>query len=118
MSAAEIVNAIGWTLVHFSWQGTLVGCQTALALALLRKARPETRYLVACIGLLLCLAWPATELFIRLSGDSGFEGGFAIVLAGAAEGVAQDGGWSDMFRRNLGWIVGAWRCVRCSWRCA
>lgn len=108
MSAAEIVNAIGWTLVHFSWQGALVGCQTALALALLRKARPETRYLVACIGLLLCLAWPVTELFVRLSGDNSFEGGFAVVLAGAAGGVAQDGGWRGLFGRNLAWIVGAW----------
>lgn len=108
MSAAEIVNSIGWTLVHFSWQGALVGCQTALALAFLRKARPETRYLVACIGLLLCLAWPATELLLRLSVDGGAEGGFAIVLAGTAAGVAQDSGWSGLLQRNLAWIVGGW----------
>ena len=108
MNAFDTVNSIGWTLVHFSWQGALVGCQTALALALLRKARPETRYLVACLGLLVCLAWPATELFIRLSGDSGADAGFAIALAGAAAGVAQDTGWSGLFQRNLAWIVGAW----------
>jgi len=108
MSAAEIVNAIGWTLIHFSWQGALVGAQTALALALLRKARSETRYLVACTGLLLCLAWPATELFLRLSGDTGAAGGFTIVLAAAAEGVARDSGWSGLFGRHLAWIVGAW----------
>lgn len=108
MSAFELVNSLGWTLVHFSWQGALVGCQTALALALLRKARPETRYLVACIGLLLCLAWPATELIIRLTGDSSADGGFAVVLAGATAGVAPDHGWSGLFQRNLAWIVGAW----------
>ena len=108
MSAFELVNSIGWTLVHFSWQGALIGAQTALALAFLRKARPETRYLVACIGLLLCLAWPATELFGRLTGDTGAGGGFAIVLAGAAAGVTHDSGWSGLFQRNLAWIVGAW----------
>lgn len=108
MSAAEIVDSIGWTLVHFSWQGALVGCQTALALALLRKARPETRYLVACIGLLLCVAWPATELFVRLAGAAGAEGGVAIMTADAAAGVAQDGDWRGLFQRNLAWIVGAW----------
>lgn len=108
MSASDVVNSIGWTLVHFSWQGALVGCQTALALLLLRQARPETRYLVACIGLLLCLAWPATELFLRLGGDSGADGSLAIVLAGSAGGVAQEGGWSGLFQRNLAWIVGAW----------
>ncbi|WP_306397820.1 M56 family metallopeptidase [Telluria beijingensis] len=108
MNALDLVDSIGWTLIHFSWQGALVGGQTALALALLRKARPETRYLVACSGLLLCLAWPATELFIRLTGDSGANGGFAIVLAGTASGVVQDSGWSGLFQRNLAWIVGAW----------
>ena len=114
MSAFEIVNSIGWTLVHFSWQGALVGAQTALALALLSRARPETRYLVACTGLLLCVAWPATELYLRLSGDAGAGGGFAIVLAGAAQGVAEDGGWSGLFQRNLAWIVGAWAaCALC-----
>ncbi|RNF30424.1 peptidase M56 [Massilia aurea] len=108
MNAFGIVDSIGWTLIHFSWQGALVGAQTALALALLRKARPETRYLVACIGLLLCLAWPAAELFLRLGSDSGADGGFAIVLSGAAAGVAQESGWSGLFQRNLAWIVGAW----------
>lgn len=108
MSAFDIVNSIGWTLVHFSWQGALIGGQTALALALLRKARPETRYLVACTGLLLCLAWPAAELFMRLGGDSGAAGGFALVQEGSTEGVVQDGDWSGLFQRNLAWIVGAW----------
>ncbi|MDY0960894.1 M56 family metallopeptidase [Massilia sp. CFBP9026] len=108
MNAFGIVDSIGWTLIHFSWQGALVGGQTALALALLRKARPETRYLVACIGLLLCLAWPATELFLRLGNDSGADGALAIVLSGAAVGVAQESGWSGLFQRNLAWIVAAW----------
>jgi len=108
MSAFDIVDSIGWTLVHFSWQGALVGGQTALALALLRKARPETRYLVACVGLLLCLAWPATELFLRLGGDSGVAAGFAVVPSGGADGVAHGGAWSGLFQRNLAWIVGAW----------
>jgi len=108
MNAFGLVDSVGWTLIHFSWQGALVGGQTALALALLRKARPQTRYLVACIGLLLCLAWPATELFLRLGGDSGAEGGLAIVLSGAAAGMAQDSGWSGLVQRNLAWIVGAW----------
>mgnify|MGYP000985339773 CR=1 FL=1 len=40
MNAFGIVDSIGWTLIHFSWQGALVGGQTALALTLLRKARP------------------------------------------------------------------------------
>ena len=82
MSAADIVASIGWTLVHFLWQGALIGCATALALTVLRNARPESRYLVACTGLFLCLAWPALELALRLLGDSG-SGGDAMVLFAA-----------------------------------
>ena len=31
-------QAVGWTLLHFIWQGALVGGLTALALAMLRRS--------------------------------------------------------------------------------
>ena len=40
---AAIVDAIGWTLVHFLWQGALVGAVAALTLALLRGAPSRQR---------------------------------------------------------------------------
>ena len=55
MTASHIVASIGWTLMHFVWQGALIGCAVALALTALRNARAEHRYAVACVGLLLCL---------------------------------------------------------------
>lgn len=109
MSAADIVASIGWTLVHFLWQGALIGCATALALTVLRNARPEARYLVACTGLFLCLAWPALELALRLLGDSG-SGGDAMVLfaAGLVAGSPVDEGWGALLADQLAWIVGTW----------
>ena len=61
------VPALGWTLLHFLWQGLLIGCATALAWAALRNARPEARYAVGCGALLACLAWPAAGLYLRLA---------------------------------------------------
>lgn len=109
MSAADIVASIGWTLVHFLWQGALIGCATALALTVLRNARPESRYLVACTGLFLCLAWPALELALRLLGDSG-SGGDAMVLfaAGLVAGSPVDEGWGALLADQLAWIVATW----------
>lgn len=109
MSAADIVASIGWTLVHFLWQGALIGCATALAMTVLRNARPESRYLVACTGLFLCLAWPALELALRLLGDSG-SGGDAMVLfaAGLVAGSPVDEGWGALLADQLAWIVGTW----------
>ena len=53
MTAASLVDSIGWTLLHYIWQGLLVGSVTALALSLLRNAHPAARYNAACTGLLV-----------------------------------------------------------------
>jgi bla regulator protein BlaR1 len=109
MSAADIVASVGWTLVHFLWQGALIGCATAVLLTVLRNGKPESRYLVACTGLFLCLAWPAAELGLRLHGGSG-SGGDAMVLfaAGLVAGSPIDEGWGALLAGQLGWIVGTW----------
>jgi beta-lactamase regulating signal transducer with metallopeptidase domain len=52
-------QAIGWALLHFVWQGTLVGVLTATALAALRKGAADVRYVVAAIGLSLMVTLPA-----------------------------------------------------------
>ncbi len=109
MNAADIVASVGWTLVHFLWQGALIGCATAVALTVLRNARPGSRYLVACTGLFLCLAWPAAELTLRLM-DAGGTGGDAMVLfaAGLVAGTPVDEGWGALLADQLAWIVGTW----------
>ncbi len=55
------VRAVGWTLVFSMWQGVLIVGVVALLLRALRSASAETRYLVACAGLLLMAsAWVGT----------------------------------------------------------
>ena len=41
-------DVIGWTLVHFTWQGTLIALIAAGVLRALRQAAPNTRYVTAC----------------------------------------------------------------------
>lgn len=110
MMAAALVSQLGWVLLDFLWQGALIGCATALLLTALRNARAESRYLVACSGLLLCLAWPAAALVLRVAGDGETTGAAALPLASwlAAGAGAQDGGWSGRLQDSLSWIVGAW----------
>jgi D-alanyl-D-alanine endopeptidase (penicillin-binding protein 7) len=109
MSAPALVAALGWTLVHFVWQGALLGCGVGVVLTALRNARPETRYAVACAGLLLCLAWPAVDLALLLRAGNGAAGSAALT---AGAGVAADGqdasGLLSWLARNLGWIVALW----------
>jgi len=51
-------QAIGWALLHFVWQGTVVALLTALALAALRRGDADVRYVVAAIGLSLMVTLP------------------------------------------------------------
>jgi D-alanyl-D-alanine endopeptidase (penicillin-binding protein 7) len=109
MSAQAVVAAIGWALLHFVWQGALVGCATAVALTALRNARPERRYLAACAGLLLCLAWPLAELVLALrTGPDAARAG--VQLPGLAAGVGAGGaaGLLSWLQGHLDWIVGLW----------
>lgn len=127
-----LVSAIGWALLHFIWQGLLIGWGVTLAMYLLRGARPQTRYAVACGGMLLCAALPLTSILMHLAGaDAGAalaasvpaagQGAAAAGLsaAGAVQGAAvmtipalfDDGTLAaaeSVLRRQLPWIVGLW----------
>jgi bla regulator protein BlaR1 len=106
---AQLVTALGWILLHFVWQGALVGCAAAVVLTLLRNARPETRYLAACAALLLCLAWPALDLALALvtaDGPAGAARGLDRVAGAAVSGEAA--GLLDWLQGKLDWIVGVW----------
>lgn len=52
------VQALGWTLLHFTWQGTVVAAALAVALRLLRGRAPQLRYLAASGALFAMLALP------------------------------------------------------------
>jgi len=65
-----LVPALGWSLLHFVWQGLLIGWAASLAFQLLRNARPQARYAVACAALLLCAALPLAGIATRLAQDT------------------------------------------------
>ena len=108
MNAAAVVSAIGWTLVDFVWQGALLACITAAALAALRHARPEQRYLAACLGLLACVLWPAATLVQRLLDAGAGNTAAASRAAGAMAGAAHGSGWEALVQDKLAWIVIGW----------
>lgn len=57
-----LVPVLGRALLHFLWQGTLIALLAAMALHLLRDARPQLRYAVACLSLLACVLAPIGTL--------------------------------------------------------
>ena len=51
-------DTIGWTLIHFVWQGAWLALATGVALRLLRGRAPQARYAVATLGLVAMLTAP------------------------------------------------------------
>ncbi len=77
-------EAVGWALLHFVWQGALVGAVTALALTALRRSAADVRYVVAAVGLALMLTLPVVSgvlKFQALRADAGASGLSAPAMA-------------------------------------
>ncbi|HEX8605306.1 MAG TPA: M56 family metallopeptidase, partial [Pseudoduganella sp.] len=119
-----LVPAMGWSLLHFLWQGLLIGWAAALALHLLRNARPQARYAVACAALLLCaalplgsIAWRVQEALqagyampVPLDPLLGIVGANAIPAAHVPVLVDADRliSFEYLLRRQLAWLVLLW----------
>jgi D-alanyl-D-alanine endopeptidase (penicillin-binding protein 7) len=109
---SAFIFSLGLTLMHFLWQGLLLGCATAVALALLRNSRAEYRYWVACSALMACLCWPALDLYQRLAGEAA-DGAVGIyVFELAAKTIIGDGAPFDL-GDSLRGIVGLWALCAC-----
>jgi beta-lactamase regulating signal transducer with metallopeptidase domain len=120
-----VIPALGWSLLHFLWQGLLIGCVAALALHALRNARPQARYLVACGALLLCATLPLATFAWRLAdaADTGYvlpaplEAAAVAAIPGAADGAGMEtvlvdvdamASWEYLLRRQMPWLVLLW----------
>jgi beta-lactamase regulating signal transducer with metallopeptidase domain len=64
----SLVMTLGWTLIHFIWQGVLIAIMLAGIQAVLSRHSANARYAAACIAMLVMLAAPlATMITISLS---------------------------------------------------
>ncbi len=66
----SLVQSIGWALIHFVWQGTVIGIATAIALRILVSFRSTVRYAVACLSLMLMLIVPVVAVLSDRASDS------------------------------------------------
>ncbi|HPS56175.1 MAG TPA: M56 family metallopeptidase, partial [Sedimentisphaerales bacterium] len=57
-----IVERLGWTLVHFVWQGTAVAMILAMLLKLLHKTSANMRYIISCMALALIVLMPVITI--------------------------------------------------------
>ncbi|MDP1976024.1 M56 family metallopeptidase [Undibacterium sp.] len=79
-----LTELLGWPLLHFVWQGALIASVCAILLALTRNARPQLRYMLACMAMLMCLMWPALGVLQQWQDPQTISLETAIQLAGKA----------------------------------
>jgi beta-lactamase regulating signal transducer with metallopeptidase domain len=61
---------IGWTLVHFLWQGSLIAVVAATVLRLVRRHSSTLRYLMACAALAAMVGAPVITIRMLASAPS------------------------------------------------
>ncbi|PHN02801.1 M56 family metallopeptidase [Flavilitoribacter nigricans] len=59
-------EALGWTLLHSLWQGTLIFVLTLPLLVLFKKQAPRLRYNILCLALLLLVGSMAFTFYLYL----------------------------------------------------
>ena len=122
-----LVPVLGRVLLHFLWQGALIGLLAAVALQLLAGARPQARYAVACLAMLACVLAPLGTLLLGMAGmGGGVDAAPALATPGMAllEPAAPATVQAPSFVLGLGqlpgiepalpWIVAAWAACACT----
>ncbi|HET9033257.1 MAG TPA: M56 family metallopeptidase [Dokdonella sp.] len=120
------IQALGWSLIHFLWQGAVVGMLFAVVRALLPKERSSARYLIGLIALLVLVVCPLLTFFVLVSpmaAESTPLGDVVVATSMEASSVLFTGtstgfdGWLPML--VAGWLSGValmiWRALY-QWR--
>lgn len=104
----EWVHALGWTLLHFLWQGALIGAAYAFARLLARQASPQARCALGLAALALLGCAPVLTLWQLAPVAMLPAVGEGVVAALPAMTVAADAAPAFAIEPWLPWLVGAW----------
>ncbi len=107
------VEALGWTLLHFLWQGVVVGGVFALVRASIPKHSCNARYVNGLIALASMAIMPVATFFTLLSHQAAqmqmspsadlADDAMPVLIGGAADSMAV-----SPLDGVLPWIVGVW----------
>ena len=63
LALTRVSDVLGWALIHFLWQGTLLALALAMARLVLPRRMARTRYVAGCATLAVMLAAPVATTF-------------------------------------------------------
>lgn len=105
----SLVKPLGWTLLHFLWQGALIGLLHEIALHAWRRSRPATRYFISLSSMVALAAAPLLTFLSQWDSPTAALPGPAPVT-GQAEAAAIPASTAavPLLEIALPWIVAAW----------
>jgi GWxTD domain-containing protein len=118
ISERPLLHALGWTLLHFCWEGAAAGILLASVLSLLRGRSSEMRYAVSCGTLLLMVLLPFATFAVLASAPRGQESPVATSsfdrgsFTALGDPATNSNSWLDSFSAKLDdsvpWVLAAW----------
>lgn len=96
----QFLETLAWTLIHFLWQGLVIGAVAAIALRGLNQHKPQTRYMVALIAFSACLLAPVMTFGLLWAQFSDLT--YEMVSAENAFSGSMDAIWS---RQYPAWVM-------------
>jgi len=107
------MHSLGWTLLHFLWQGTAVAALAAVLMTVCRRA--SARYVLAVGALVLMLAAPVATFFILTSSSNSKTPATSspvvetrLTVTGNAVGTSSGFSRFSPSLDTLPWVVEAW----------
>src|SRR5437660_6276853 len=89
LSSQPWVECLGWTLVHFLWQGLSIAVLYAAARrSVARTSSPNARYLLACAALAAMMAAPLVTWGLMRPADASPDAAYRIRSAPPAASTA------------------------------
>src|SRR4051812_12170329 len=64
VETSPLVHQIGWSLIHSLWQDALIGLVLAAIFRLLSRAKPQSRYFIACVALAAMIILPVVTTYV------------------------------------------------------
>lgn len=115
----NLINAIGWTILHSIWQGAAIALGFALLMFFLRRYSSRTRYFVGVMALLLVVGIslttflniydPGTSINMTAAPAASLDPGLSgTIQTGSLYNQGIFSTFADYFKRHLPLIVTLW----------
>jgi TonB family protein len=115
-AAGEVLHLLGWSLLHFLWEGALVALLLTVVLAMARQASAQTRYLVCCVALVLMAFCPlATFAYLEQAADGTAHVGLIAASVGRVVSAQEPSAPTSLLERvtavgdqAVPWMLAVW----------